>query len=264
MGANSSYVSTIDKKFYRFRLIEILESQEVYENFSFDHPYYGDDKLQRLFFSDDLRYMLERQEQNVILYEKVMPAKTLDSNEPPHVTWRIVSRIKRVPFDLAECTFVNYLFSPSLLMYLDYNKSQKIFVIKNSLDGTEYRRIPSGLMNPGDGKDLTLVGKKFQWLSNSYIRVINNDGIEKTVDITTENCEQISYCSVPILDLNYLKKEKYSHYFYDMSITKENQTIERLKRKYQEYFTAYNSSGLRDHADLYNTLFEVDYNIEKC
>jgi hypothetical protein len=150
------------------------------------------------------------------------------------------------------------------MMYLDYNKSQKIFVIKNSIDGSEKIRIPSGLMNPGDGQNLTLVGKKFQWVSNSYIRVINNDGIEKTFDISTPECEQVFYCSVPMLDLEYLKKEKYSHYFFDMSINKENQTIERLKRKYQEYFTAYTSRGLRDPIDLYNILFEVDYNIDGC
>jgi hypothetical protein len=207
--------------------------------------------------------MLERHEQNVILYEKVLPT-TLAGTDAPQVTWRIISRIKRFPFDLAECTFVNYLFSPNLLMYLDYNKSEKIFVIKNSLDCSEYRRIPTGLMSPGNGMDIILTGKKFQWLTNSYIRVVNNDGIEKTVDITTEKCEQISYCTVPMLDLAYLKKEKYSHYFYDMSITRENQTIERLKRKFQEYFTAYFSSGLREPLDLYNVLFEADYNIDKC
>jgi len=38
-------------------------------------------------------------------------------------------------------------------------------------------------MHPGSGKDIALVGKKFKWVSNSQIRVINNDGIEKTVDI---------------------------------------------------------------------------------
>ena len=62
LGVNSSYVSTIQKKFYRFRVIEIMETNEVFEHFSFKHPYYGDDKFQRIFFSEDLDYMLERQE----------------------------------------------------------------------------------------------------------------------------------------------------------------------------------------------------------
>jgi ankyrin repeat protein len=83
------------------------------------------------------------------------------------------------------------------------------------------------------------------------------------VDITN-SCDQVSYCSIPMLDLEYLKKNKKSHFFYDMSITKENQTIERLRRKYQEYFSAYNSNGLRSPSDLYNILFEVDFNIDNC
>lgn len=118
-------------------MIEILDSCEVLEHFNFIHPYYGDDKFQRLFFSDDLEYMLERHEQNVILYKRSQRTKSqlrYDSEQPPEVTWVIVSRIKRFPFDLAECTFVNYLFSPNLQYYLDYNKSQKIFVIKRTID----------------------------------------------------------------------------------------------------------------------------------
>jgi hypothetical protein len=70
LGADFSYVSTLEKKFFRFRVIEILEDEVVKEHFSFVHPYYGDDKYQRLFFSEKLDRMLERQEQNVFLYSR--------------------------------------------------------------------------------------------------------------------------------------------------------------------------------------------------
>lgn len=40
----------------------------------------------------------------------------------------------RFPMDLASVTFVNYLFSPNFQYYLDFNKSKKVFVIKNTLD----------------------------------------------------------------------------------------------------------------------------------
>jgi hypothetical protein len=43
-----------------------------------------------------------------------------------------------------------------------------------------------------------------------------------------------------MLDMEYLRSDNASHFFYDVSITRENQTIERLKRKYQQYFTAIN------------------------
>lgn len=67
-----------------------------------------------------------------------------------------------------------------------------------------------------------------------------------------------------MLDMDYLRSANSSHYFYDVSITRENQTIERLKRKYQKYFTAYYSSGMRDPADLYDLMFNVDFNIDNC
>ena len=76
LGVNSSYVSTIQKKFYRFRVIQIMETNEVFEHFSFTHPYYGDDKFQRIFFSENLDYMLERQEQNVLLYRRSLKVTT--------------------------------------------------------------------------------------------------------------------------------------------------------------------------------------------
>jgi hypothetical protein len=65
-----------------------------------------------------------------------------------------------------------------------------------------------------------------------------------------------------MIDMDYLRNNPNSHYFYDTSITRENQTIERLKRKYQEYFTAYNSNGIRDPTELYDILFSVDFNID--
>ncbi len=38
-------------------------------------------------------------------------------------------------------------------------------------------------MQPGNGKDVAMIGKKFQWFNNDKIRVINDDGIQKIIDI---------------------------------------------------------------------------------
>jgi hypothetical protein len=77
-------------------------------------------------------------------------------------------------------------------------------------------------MNPGGGgPEISLVGKKFKWLDNRLIRVINNEGIQKTVDILDE-FKEISYCTIPMLDINYLRNNPESHFFYDMSITQES------------------------------------------
>lgn len=74
------------------------------------------------------------------------------------------------------------------MYYLDYNKKENCFVINKSMDSMELYKIPKGLMNPENGKEIQLVGKKFKWESNTKIRVINNDGIEKTVDVSN-NCD---------------------------------------------------------------------------
>jgi hypothetical protein len=71
IGSGSAYVSSKQKTFHRFKLLELMDSSEVKEHFMFIHPYYGDNKFQRLFFSDDLHYMIERQEQNVFYYKRV-------------------------------------------------------------------------------------------------------------------------------------------------------------------------------------------------
>ena len=135
--------------------------------------------------------MLERHEQNVFVYKRYdKPRDPSDYTKTGalEVNWIFVRRINRFPHDLANITFVNYLFSPNFMYYLDFNKVQNKFVIKKTLDQLDKVQIPSGLMNPGDGKEVALVGKKFQWLNNSTFRVINDDGIEKTVDIEN-NCK---------------------------------------------------------------------------
>ena len=40
--------------------------------------------------------------------------------------------------DLSECSYNNYLFSPNLMYYLDYDRKANSFVIKKSLDQTVY------------------------------------------------------------------------------------------------------------------------------
>jgi hypothetical protein len=81
--------------------------------------------------------MLERHEQNVFVYKR--SDKPRDPSDyiktgPLEVSWIFVRRINRFPHDLANITFVNYLFSPNFMYYLDFNKVQNKFVIKKTLD----------------------------------------------------------------------------------------------------------------------------------
>jgi len=47
------------KKFYKFKLIEIMDEKTVFEHCTFIFPFYNG-KMQRLYFSENTMYMLER------------------------------------------------------------------------------------------------------------------------------------------------------------------------------------------------------------
>ena len=53
------------------------------------------------------------------------------------------------------------------MFYLDFNKKENNFIIKNTLDQTDYVKIPEGIMQPSNGKDVAMIGKKFQWFNNN-------------------------------------------------------------------------------------------------
>ena len=68
---NTPYIKIEKKTFLRHKVIEILDSTSITEHFSFVHPNYGYGEYQRIYFSDDLNYMLERlSNQRVCVYIK--------------------------------------------------------------------------------------------------------------------------------------------------------------------------------------------------
>lgn len=76
-----------------------------------------------------MNYMLER-----LINQRVFLYKREYTNEPGVVKWQIVRRIQQFPMDLSECTYYNFLFSPNLMYYLDFDRNNESFVIKKSLD----------------------------------------------------------------------------------------------------------------------------------
>ena len=57
---NTAYTKIEQKTFRQFKLMEILNETEVIEHYKFAHPHYGYGNYQRIYFSDDNEYMLER------------------------------------------------------------------------------------------------------------------------------------------------------------------------------------------------------------
>lgn len=70
--------------------------------------------------------MLERLEN-----QRVFVRKRIDF-EGGLCKWKIIVRMKQFPVDISEVCDANYLFSPNLMYYLDFDKTRGIFVIKDT------------------------------------------------------------------------------------------------------------------------------------
>jgi hypothetical protein len=81
--------------------------------------------------------MLER-----LINQRVFLYKRRETNTPGVVKWELIRRIVQFPMDISECTYANYLFSPDLMYYSDYDKSEDCFLIKRSIDQTVKEKIP--------------------------------------------------------------------------------------------------------------------------
>ncbi len=100
--------------------------------------------------------------------------------------------------DICEFTSYLYLFSPNLQYYLDFDKSDDCFQIKKTLTQEVYREVPKGMMSVSEYQ---LLARKFMWIDNNKIRIINNESIEKVIDVHN-NMQELSYGTVPMLSLS--------------------------------------------------------------
>ena len=101
-------------------------------------------------------------------------------------------------------------------------------MIKKSLTQEPHCIIPKGLMNPNK-EDKLKIAKKFKWVDNKKIKVINNEGMEKVVDISLGFSEK-AYGTVPLFDMNVI--DQCHHYYFDQEQHPLNLTKTRLAKKY--------------------------------
>jgi predicted metal-dependent hydrolase len=103
------------------------------------------------------------------------------------------------------------------------------------LRGTN-RTILEGLFNQEDSEfDPMQVIANFKWESESTFRVINKDGFEKMIEISSGDWRIHDSTFVPMKQL--LNEDANSLYYHEQYKTKAKSTFERLLRKYQKTFT---------------------------
>ena len=113
----------------------------------------------------------------VYLYKKeVVPEK------PKFIKWQLIRKLEDFSYDISEYSLNNYLFSPNLKYYLDFDVASKNYIIVDAESDQVFREIHIGLLNPL--RDIPKnVARKFMWTSNHEFKVINDWGFEMKVDI---------------------------------------------------------------------------------
>ncbi|CDW84531.1 wd-40 repeat protein [Stylonychia lemnae] len=257
----TAYTKILQKNFHKFSVIEIMSETEVKIHYEFIHVIFQSEPFQRIYISDDLEYMIERlQNQRVFMY------RAIKSATEGQIKWVIIRRIKQFPKDISDFSGYNYLFSPNLQYYLDFDFNDACYQIKKTIDQTIYREIPRGLLTTDDKY---LLARKFMWIDNFRIRLVNIEGVEKVLDIH-DNMKQLSYGTVPMLNNDDFIRAGQNpsevgkgHFFYDQTEPDVSAIEQRLRIKFQDYFRAYFVDNKKTPEQLYDVLFKVDYSQEK-
>lgn len=262
---NNLYRSLLAKKYYDCKILTILNEKEMKEQCNFIQVFESTENFLRIYFSDDLQYMLERQQN-----QKVFIKKRVDY-EGGFCKWKSIIHLKQFPMDLSELCQANFLFSPDLMYHLDYDKTLNVFTIKDTLTQMVYKNIPTGLMNPKKEK-VQDIARRFKWIDNTKIMVINNEGMEKIIDVKN-NFAEIGYGVVPHFRRDLDKyfnfdgdaegaadKLKNYHYYFNQRFLKYQSTFKRLLRRYRCYINTFYLQNQREMLQIYDTLFDVEYN----
>ena len=130
MKSQVSFLKRTEKNFYEFKLIEIVNEREVKEHMTFVHPFYEDKKRQFLYISNDCKMMFEiLNNGRYFLYQK--EAGKVDGTNK--ITWKQIHRFQSFPDDLLKLSQNPFILSRDFSMYLDVDRKNRRFMIKDSM-----------------------------------------------------------------------------------------------------------------------------------
>jgi hypothetical protein len=111
-----------------------------------------------------------------------------------------VHRFSGFPTDLiVQCKYP-YLFSKDFSMYLDVDRKNKKYYIKDSFTQEVRYNIPDWLMQLKNLDDnFVSIAHRFMWIDNDTIKLVNDEGIERLVDLKN-NFREIEFNRIPMFD----------------------------------------------------------------
>ena len=99
------------------------------------------------------------------------------------VNWKLNKRFLKYPDELENETGFLRALSPCFSVYIDLDKAENQFVIKDTFTTEEKCRISKDLM---DSKTMNVkeIMNRFCWIDKNTIRIISKDGVEKLIDLS--------------------------------------------------------------------------------
>lgn len=83
-------------------------------------------------------------------------------------------------------------------MYVDIDRKQQTFVIRDSFTQNIIYNIPDTLMSCKDEPALQIINR-FAWRDNKTLKLISTDGIERLVDITNK-FKEVEFNVIPMYE----------------------------------------------------------------
>ena len=199
--------------------------------------------MQHFFFSSDMQFMLERLVgARAFLYKRV---HNRDRTKETSVRWELVHRFTQFPTDLCEVTQYPYIFSPDFSMYLDVDRKNKQFLVRDSFTQECKFVFPDYIMSCKE-EPISTVASRFMWADNQTVKIINGQGVERKIALIEDKAtREISFREeqfnvVQLFDvLSYVYAQSKNHMYYDKCQVTLQDTYNRLRLKYAQFRTSY-------------------------
>ncbi|CDW71088.1 wd-40 repeat protein [Stylonychia lemnae] len=257
----ATYMKRCDHVYKRWKIIEIKSETEVKTIMEFTFPYFNQGT--NIFINENKdRLILKIINFRTFIYKILKyPSDTPGSNE---VYFELIRQIVDYPDELENTLTAKILtfFSPCFSRYMKIDRRTNQFLIKDAINDTLVRYIPKDILflSPKGGNITELVNR-MKWLDYSTILIINEEGIEKILDID-QDFQEVSYNWRPmfkeILDEHSNIEYKYNPYYYQRQSLEKDDVLRRLKRIYQEYKTDYYLFKKKSFQQFYETMYTTD------
>jgi hypothetical protein len=113
---------------------------------------------------------------------------------------------------LVQCTPYPYIFSPDFSRYIDIDRKAKEFLLRDSRTQEIIWRIEDHVMNCKD-EDYRVVAARMRWLDNNTVKYVNIEGIERKIDMTNKDGNEIQFNVIPLFDEFQAMRDKEKHFY---------------------------------------------------